>query len=70
MPPGRFYTRLGQKEEPELAPRGREEMHSSLGREGEIPTTPKYADTASSHTWGPGKTELGRAEQAASFRAV
>lgn len=61
MPLGRFYTSLGQKEEPELVPVGRGERHSSLGRRGEIPTTPRYADPAVGYTWGPGKTiEMGK----------
>lgn len=60
MPLGGFYTSLGQKEEPELAPTGRGEMYSSLGRRGEIPTT-LCADIAAGYPWGPRKTiEMGQ----------
>lgn len=61
VPLGGCYTSLGQKEEPELTPVGRGETHSFLGGRGQIPTTPRYADTAVGYPWGPGKTiEMGQ----------
>lgn len=61
MPLGGFYTSLGQKIELELAPAGRGEIHSSLGRRRESPTAPRYADTAVGYICGPGETiEMGQ----------
>lgn len=59
MPLGRFYTSPGQKEEPERVGSHRQKRDTVISRQkGVIPITPKYADTAASYTWGPGKTEL------------